>query len=255
MKEELERLIKEYKTEKSKISVLVKELNGETIFELNSKLKANSASCIKTAIMVAVLEKVMNKELKLDEQIDFKDFILKDYDGIYTEKERHAILLELLTFMIIESDNFATDILINLYGFNYYNEYFRKIGLNNTQLNRLMGIYDLNIENYTSNEDMYKLYKMIINEEVLSKELCELAKSILCRQRDKEFSQRYIYEDIKVYHKTGELSWLNIGNDCGYFIINNCIYYFGFFMEQVKYYDVLIGKLFRIVYNKLKNKD
>ena len=211
MKEELEKLIEEYKTEKSKISVLIKELNSETIFELNPKLKANSASCIKTAIMVAVLEKVMNKELKLEEQIDFNDFILKDYDGIYTEKERHASVLELLTFMIIESDNFATDILINLYGFNYYNEYFKKIGLNTTKLNRLMGIYNLNVENYTSNIDMNKLYEMIANERILNKELCKVAKSILHRQRDKELSQRYIYEDIEVYHKTGGLSWLNLG--------------------------------------------
>lgn len=62
--------------------------------------------------------------------------------------------------MIIVSDNFATNILINLYGFDYYNNYFKELGLVHTKLNRLMGIYNLNIENYTSNQDMYNLYKM-----------------------------------------------------------------------------------------------
>lgn len=255
--ENLETVVNKYKTENSKISIEVKDFNENVIIEYNSNLKVNSASCIKVAIMMAVLKKVEINELKLDKVIDFKNIKLDDEDGIYNEIERKATVLELLTFMIINSDNLATDALIELFGLQYYNNFFKEIGLLNTELNRLMGIYDSGKENYTSNEDMYRLYKLILQDEIIDKELGCIAKSILHRQRIKNASQRYIYEDIEVYHKTGGLENLNLRNDCGYFILDNKAYYFGFFMEKMTNKEdasILIGKLFRTIYNYLTNK-
>ena len=110
--ENLETVVNKYKTENSKISIEVKDFNENVIIEYNSNLKVNSASCIKVAIMMAVLKKVEINELKLDKVIDFKNIKLDDEDGIYNEIERKATVLELLTFMIINSDNLATDALI-----------------------------------------------------------------------------------------------------------------------------------------------
>lgn len=255
--EDLEMLINKYKTEESKISIKVKDFNENIIVEHNPNIKVNSASCIKVAIMIAVLNKVQMNELQLDRVIDFKNLDLDDEDGIYNEIERKATVLELLTFMIINSDNLATDALIELFGFEYYNNFFKEIGLLNTELNRLMGIYDSGKENYTSNDDMYYLYKQLFQEKILNKELCDIAKNILRKQRLKNASQRYIYEDIEVYHKTGGLENLNLRNDCGYFILDDKAYYFGFFMEKMTTKEnasILIGKLFKIIYNYLANK-
>ena len=144
-----------------------------------------------------------------------------------------------------------------LFGFEYYNNFFKEIGLLNTELNRLMRIYDSGKENYTSNDDMYYLYKQLFQEKILNKELCTIAKNILHKQRLKNASQRYIYEDIEVYHKTGGLENLNLRNDCGYFILDDKAYYFGFFMEKMTTKEnasILIGKLFKIIYNYLTNK-
>ena len=255
--EDLETVMNKYKTEESKISIKVKDFNENIIVEHNPNIKVNSASCIKVAIMIAVLNKVQMNELQLDRVIDFKNLDLDDEDGIYNEIERKATVLELLTFMIINSDNLATDALIELFGFEYYNDFFKEIGLLNTELNRLMGIYDSGKENYTSNDDMYYLYKQLFQEKILNKELCTIAKNILHKQRLKNASQRYIYEDIEVYHKTGGLENLNLRNDCGYFILDDKAYYFGFFMEKMTAKEdasILIGKLFRIIYDYLTNK-
>ena len=255
--EELETVINKYKTDKSKISIEVKDFNENIVVEQNPNIKVNSASCIKVAIMVAVLKKVQMNELKLDKVIEFKNLDLDDEDGIYNEIERRATILELLTFMIINSDNLATDALIDLFGFQYYNNFFKEIGLLNTELNRFMGIYNSGKENYTSNEDMYYLYKQLFQEKILNKELCGVAKNILHKQRLKNASQRYIYEDIEVYHKTGGLENLNLRNDCGYFVLDDDAYYFGFFMEEMTTKEdasILIGKLFRIIYNHLASK-
>ncbi len=252
--EDLEEIINKYTTKESKISIEIKDFNGNIIIEHNPNIKVNSASCIKVAIMIAVLKKVQINELELDRLIDFRNLDLDDEDGIYNEIERKATVLELLTFMIINSDNLATDVLIELFGFQYYNDFFKKNGLLNTELNRFMGIYDSGKENYTSNEDMYHLYKQLYQEKILNKELCDIAKNILHKQRLKDASQRYIYEDIEVYHKTGGLDSLNLRNDCGYFVLNYKAYYFGFFMEQMTSKEdasILIGNLFKLIYENM----
>lgn len=104
---------------------------------------------------------------------------------------------------------------------------------------------------------MYSLYKSIFRDEILTEELGYIAKNILHRQRIKNASQRYIYEDIEVYHKTGGLENLNLRNDCGYFVLDDKAYYFGFFMEKMTTKEdasIFIGKLFRIIYNYLTSK-
>lgn len=250
----LEEIININKTEKSIISILVKEINEKVIVEFNPNIQVNSASCIKVAIMIAVLKKVETKEAELNDVIEFKNIKLEDYNGIYNEIERKATILELLTFMIINSDNLATNVLIDLFGFSYYNKFFKEYGLIDTELNRFMGRYNLNKENYTSNRDMFYLYKQLFEGKWLNDELSNIAKDILLKQRSKNASQRYIYEDIEIYHKTGGLKSLNLRNDCGCFKLKDKIYYFGFFMEGMSSKEdasILIGKLFKDIYTEL----
>ena len=92
--EDLEKVINNYKTEESKISIEVKDFNENVIIEYNPNLRVNSASCIKVAIMMAVLKKVEINALKLDKAIDFKNIKLDDEDGIYNEIERKATILD-----------------------------------------------------------------------------------------------------------------------------------------------------------------
>lgn len=204
--------------------------------------------------MIAILKKIQRNELNLDKVIEFRDVELKGYNGIYNEIEKKASILELVTFMIINSDNMATNVLIELLGFQYYNDFFKEIGLLDTCLNRFMGVYHLDKENYTSNRDMYYLYRKLFQGNILNMELCNVAKSILRKQRLKNVSQRYIYDDIEVYHKTGSLSYLNLKNDCGCFVVKDKLYYFGFFIEGMSSTEeasILIGKLFKDIYKKL----
>lgn len=245
------RVLEKYKRENSKISIYLKELNGKTLMGYNEKMKVNSASCIKVPIMLAILRQVELKNITLADIINFEKYNLPDYEDIYSEKEKKASILELLTFMIINSDNLATNVLIDLFGFDYFNNFFKELNLNSTSLNRYMGIYNLNKENYTSNDDMYNTYKKIYNDEILNKDLCSIARNILHKQRGKKTSQRYIYQDIEVYHKTGGLEYLQLKNDCGYFKQNNKAYYFGYFAQGLKSKneaEIMIGEMFEIFY-------
>ena len=117
-------LIEYQKQYNATISIKFSKINGYDIFLYNPDITVNSASVIKIAIMVALLEKVKENSLKLDKLIDFNDHNLEDYEGVYSETDKKATILELITFMIINSDNMATNVLIDLFGFDYFNEYF-----------------------------------------------------------------------------------------------------------------------------------
>lgn len=252
--EDIENMINNVKTEESIISIEVKDFDENLIVEYHPNKKVNSASCIKVPILIAALHKVQMGKLQLDQIIDFSNIGLEVKNTIYHEIEKKATVLELLTFMIIDSDNLATDVIVNLFGFDYYNQFFKNMGLVDTEMNRYMGIDKVDTQNYTSNRDMYHLHKQLFQETILNKELCDLAKSLLHKQRKKSASQRYIYEDIDIYHKTGGLEYLQLRNDCGYFKINDKVYYFGFFMEKMNSIEdasILIGKMFKYIYHQL----
>lgn len=255
LKQEIENYEEKYK---ATISVLLTDFEQKKQFQYGISGMVDSASVIKMGILVAVLEKVKTNDITLDTWIDFSDYQLENYSGIYVEQEKKATLSELLTFMIINSDNMATNVVIDLFGFDYYNHYFQSEGYKDTSLERHMGMYSLNKENYTSNQDMLKLLDNLYHHSVLNDELCNIAISILSKQRAKNISQRYIYEDIEVYHKTGGLAYLNLKNDCGYFILNNKPYYFGIFVSgggTKEIASIFGGKIFKYYYHYLLDKN
>lgn len=255
LKQEINNYEKEYH---ATISILLTNFEQTEKFQHKPFETVNSASVIKVAILIAVLEKVKTNDISLETVIDFSDYQLETYHGIYQEQEKKATLEELLTFMIIESDNMATNIIIRLFGFDYYNHYFQSEGYIDTKLERYMGTYDLNKENFTSNQDMFKIFDRLYHHTILNEELCNTAIEILRKQRGKNASQRYIYETIKVYHKLGGLSYLNLKNDCGYFILNDTPYYFGFFVSgggSKETASIFIGKIFKLYYHYLTNKN
>ena len=102
---------------------------------------------------------------------------------------------ELITWMITVSDNSSTNVLIKYLGFEKINKYFKEIGLKDTKLERYMldeEAINKGKNNYTSLNDMYKCFKYIINKEILTNEFCDLALSILYKQKINNQINKYI---------------------------------------------------------------
>ena len=158
---------------------------------------------------------------------------------------------ELITWMITVSDNSSTNVLIKYLGFEKINNYFKEIGLKDTKLERYMldeEAINKGKNNYTSLNDMYKCFKYIINKEILTNEFCDLALSILYKQKVNNQINKYI-KNIKFAHKTGSLEYLN--SDVGIFELNKQIYFIG-----ISVYDTPekngdrenVGRLSEIIY-------
>lgn len=174
-----EDVLKSFEGLKGKVSIVLKDLkNKDLIYELNSERVVPSASTIKILIMIEALNQILLGKHHLDEIICTKQndrveySIISELDGYcYTFKD-------LITLMIIISDNTATNVLIDLLGFDSINNMALKLGLKETRLRRKMMDFEaakLGRQNTTTTMDMAILMELLYNSSILDEDMCRLA--------------------------------------------------------------------------------
>ena len=257
MKKLIEELDKRINESGENVSVIVKEIGKvEKIYSYNSDVKMVSASLIKVPIMLAILENVRIKKISLNDEILVKhEDILHDTE-IFENGEDYYSICELINWMIIESDNTATNVLIKKFGMEFINNYITDVlNLKSTCLERYMldeSAIKAGFNNYTSQEDMLNIFTKLFNNEILNKKLCDVAIKILYNQRCQDQIMRYIYKPIKYAHKTGSLDYLS--HDVGVININNRLFYVGVSIFNSKFKDgnkKLIGNIGKRIYDCL----
>ena len=241
----------------AKVSLLMKDLDTEEgLLSYEAQRRVVSASTIKVPIMLTALQQVKEGKLALTQKfLVAKPVILQDSE-VFERGELFYTLEELLVWMIITSDNTATNVLIHLLGMDTINAYCKELGLSSTVVMREMldfAAIDAGRNNYTSAFDMQTLFEALYRSTILTPRLCGYATNILLRQRCNDLFMRYICEDIKVAHKTGGLDFLN--HDTGVFYLDNINYYLGIFVTDAPdddYGKRLIGKISKMIYEYYK---
>ena len=100
------------------ISVSFYDLDLGERFSINGDQQVPSASMIKLLILLKAFDECDKGKLNLEDTISLDDYARVDGSGILKELYRNHkfSIRELLTLMIIVSDNTATNILIDLLG-------------------------------------------------------------------------------------------------------------------------------------------
>lgn len=243
----------------AKISVVLKDLKKDKlIYKYKEARQMPSASIIKIIIMLEALKQVIKGKFKLDEVIDIKEEDKVEY-SIITELEINKYTFkDIITLMIIVSDNSATNILIDLLGIENINRIAKELGLENTVLQRKMMDFEAikaGRQNYISPLDMVKVFELIYKKEVLNEDMCNLMLNILKRQKDKEMLSRYLKPEIVIAHKTGELE--NLNHDIGIVYLGDIEYILGVFVTDSQNNlecKKIIGSISKIVYDHFKNQ-
>ena len=189
--------------------------SGEILSLYRENLVFKSASLIKTPIMLCALEEVEKGALSLDAKIPVLPCHCVGDEAPVIRNGRDVPLSILLEHMITDSNNSATNVLIDLLGMDKVNAFSERIGLGDTVLRRHMLDYEAarqGRENHTSVSDMLRLYSLLDKGEVLTPFMCETALPILLRQHDKELLM-FANPSQKAAHKTGGLS--DIAHDAG----------------------------------------
>lgn len=244
----------------AEVSLLIKNFDTQdTLYSYEDNRAVVSASIIKVPIMLTALEQIQEGRLALDSLIELKDSILIEDTEVFEYGGGKYSLEELMVWMIIESDNTATNCLIDLLTMEKINAICKKLSLPSTKLERRMLDFQAvkdGRNNYTSAKDMAILYEKLYNKTILTPDLCETAIGILKRQRHKQLSLRYLYDDIVVAHKTGSLD--NLNHDAGIFYLPDIHYYFGAFVWNApsnEYASKWIGRISKGIYEYYKTNN
>lgn len=187
----------------------------ECLVSYQENLVFKSASLIKTPIMLCILEDAEHGKITLDTPIRVESRHCVGDEAPVIRDGCDVPLSTLLEYMITESNNSATNCLIDHLGMEKVNACSAKIGLHDTVLRRHMLDYEAarqGNENHTSARDMKALYKMLYTRTVLTPFQCNTALPILLRQKDKELLMD-ANPAQKAAHKTGGLS--DIAHDAG----------------------------------------
>ena len=126
-------------------------------------------------------------------------------ESLATQAGKTRTLEELLKIMITESDNTATNILMDHFGADQINAYLQQNGYTETILQHKMMIGNGGKANLTSVKDVGTLLYRIYHRQCVGPEEDAFMEDILLGQTDKECFPTAL-PDWKIAHKTGEIT-------------------------------------------------
>jgi len=246
------------KDTKSKYSIVIKDLNSGDLCTINQFEIVPSASIIKLFIMGTTLEVVKSGNLSLkdrviltrQEKVPYSILTLLDDENSYT-------LNDLILLMIIQSDNTATNKLIDILGFDVINKFITSYGFSSTILQRKMmdsESRNIGIENLCTLHDVALFLDLIYNGKLIDEDYSTLMVSFLTKQLDASMMRIYLPTDITIANKTGDLELLK--HDVGIVYTAKTNYIFSTFTWEAisdKYAKDLIGNVSKITYDYFMN--
>lgn len=171
-----------------------------------------SASVIKLPVLVAALDQAESSRLDLDRTVSVSHDARVGGSGILKELRLDALSMrDLLTLMIVLSDNTATNVCLERVGFPVVNDCARRGGCESTRCERLLMDTDARRRgwrNETSARDMAEFVSRLTRGELLSPDGTAYALDVLRRQQSRWDLALRLPEGVDLAHKTGELQGL-----------------------------------------------
>ncbi|WP_175989370.1 serine hydrolase [Bacillus sp. Marseille-Q1617] len=184
----------------------------------NSEVQLSAASLIKLPILLQGFFQIQDGKLHPDEIIPVPQPEKVGGAGVLSHLSQHSkvTIHDLLTLMIIVSDNTATNLLIDRIGMTAVNEMCKRLGLKETELNRkLMDLDALQsgVDNQMSARDALTCLKAIDKDGMFHANSREsMLKMLHNQQFNQKLPAKINREHIYVANKTGELP--GVEHDC-----------------------------------------
>jgi beta-lactamase class A len=244
------------------VAVYFRELNDGRAFTIGSTEEFYPASLLKVPIMVSLLKEAEAIPQILQFEIRYNNPKLKTIQNDIPKKlelGKTYTVEELLSRMIIYSDNVSTNLLENFAKQDVLEKTYSELGINdpyrNVDQSRMVTAstqYLISAETYAS------FFRILFNASYLSKPLSEKALALLARSDFKDGLVAGVPAEIKVAHKygyritgvNGEIKQLH---DCGIIYYPNhpyllCVMTSG---KSFEYLDDAIKEISRVVYQEI----
>ncbi|SHK26276.1 beta-lactamase class A [Selenomonas ruminantium] len=175
---------------------------------LYNQRQLSPASIIKLFVMAKTMQDVHDGKLNLTDKITIRKKDVVGGAGVLTwyDAGQQRTVLQLLTVMITDSDNTATNLLIDrLGGMKSINQYLAQYGYTDTVLAHKMMIGNGGRKNLSSVRDLGHLLTRLYYHQLVGPEEDEIMLDILKQQHDKECLGSALPEYV-IAHKTGEVT-------------------------------------------------
>lgn len=199
------------------VSVSVRNIRNAFDFALNDDVRLNSASTIKVPILVEALRQVRAGRLSLAAEYEVSREVCKPGSGVivHIHEGLKVTLQDLLTLMIITSDNTATNMSIDLVGMDNVNAMLREFGCEGISLGRKMYDWDAlaqGRDNWTVAQEMTDLLVKVAQNEAVGEGYDKLILDIMTKQLYCDELGLYLPEGV-LANKTGQVG--TVVHDCG----------------------------------------
>lgn len=201
-----------------RVSVAIKFRSSRVY--INSEAPMRAASTIKLALLFEACRQIANGTLSGGQKIAFAD---KPAGGAgvldHLPSLKELALWDVLTLMIIVSDNAASNAVLELLGKETVNKACSDLGLNNTKIERRFMDFkaaEKGFDNRTSASDMVRLMEAFTVPGIMAERERRRAMDILGNQQSRKLTAAIEEEDVQFFGKTGELADLQA--DIGIFV-------------------------------------
>jgi beta-lactamase class A len=190
------------------VGIVIEDLSTRWRISINETRLFPSASLVKVPIMASCLLASQRNTFDLNQMYVLENRNKTDGSGKLKTMQAGTQLSydDLIKLMITESDNTATNILINSLGFDYFNQSFKSLGLKYTNLSREMMDFQSRKqgrENLTNARDMAQILEAFYDRQCITQVLDEKCMEYLKGQHLRDRIPARLPKETVVAHKTG----------------------------------------------------
>lgn len=188
--------------------IVVEDLSTGWEITINRGSMFPAASLVKIPIMAGCYMAVEEGSLSLTEEIRLDAQDKTAGSGVLKAQPSGSVYTveKLIELMIAESDNTATNLLIDRVGAGRLNAFFHRQGLTATSLRRKMMDFSgrrRGVENYTSAGDIARLLERMYRGKFINAKVSRRCIDTLLRQKMKDRIPKKLPKDTPIAHKTG----------------------------------------------------
>jgi len=186
------------------VGLYVKFINSNTEYKFNENKQFWAASVIKIPIALTFFNKIESTDTKLAERLTIADDNYIDGSGVtkLLDKGIQFTYKDLITLMLVVSDNTATNQIVDFIGWESVGSYMNELELFNTKFQHKMMIKAGRGPNLTTPMNIGILLEKMYKKELPGSD--EILK-IMTEQLDRTRIPLYIPNDVKISYKNGSL--------------------------------------------------
>lgn len=207
-------------------SIYLKNMNSGEWAGINTAEKYNPASLLKVVVMIAYFKEAETQPSILNRYLTYTTTIQKSFSDLPYDQATDLVLgqsystNDLISRMIISSDNGATYTLLNSINVNDLNEVYSALGIDNPA--------DQDRSTYSISPGQYSyFFRILYNATYLDRDTSEKAMALLAKSNFTDGLSAGVPNNVQIAQKFGEFVSANSDNLVKYVELHDCgiIYY------------------------------